>query len=79
MLILWDALTYGHLHLLQKVGLISLTKGHSHGNHAILIDIGYSLFFLLFPLFGLLADVKTGRYKTIITIILKLQTNIENV
>ena len=64
MLILWDALMYTHLHLLQEVASISFTKHHSHD---IIIDIGYSLFFLLFPLFGLLADVKTGRYKTIIT------------
>ena len=66
MLILWDALMYAHLHLLQEVGSISFTKSHSHGHHDIIIDIGYSLFYLLFPLFGLLADVKTGRYKTII-------------
>ena len=30
-------------------------------------DIGYSLFSLLFPVFGLLADIKRGRYKTVIT------------
>ena len=66
MIILWDALMYAHLHLLQEVGLISFTKSHSHGHHDIIIDIGYRLFYLLFPLFGLLADVKTGRYKTII-------------
>ena len=67
MLILWDALMYAQLHLLQKVGLISFTKGHYQGNHDIFIDTGYSLFYLLFSLFGLLADAKTGRYKTIIT------------
>ena len=66
MLILWDALMYTHLHLLQELGSIIFTKHHSQGHHDIIIDIGYSLFFLLFPLFGLLADVKTGRYKTII-------------
>ena len=30
-------------------------------------DVGYCLFFFIFPIFGLLADVKTGRYKMIIT------------
>ena len=36
-------------------------------HHNIFLNIGYCLIFLSFPLFGLLADVKTGRYKTIIT------------
>ena len=36
-------------------------------HHDIFLNIGYCLTFLSFPLFGLLADVKTGRYKTIIT------------
>ena len=36
-------------------------------HHDIFLNIGYCLIFLSFPLFGLLADVKTGRYKTIIT------------
>ena len=33
----------------------------------LVFDIGYCLFFLLFPFFGLLADVKVGRYASIIT------------
>ena len=36
-------------------------------HHDFFLNIGYCLIFLSFPLFGLLADVKTGRYKTIIT------------
>ena len=33
----------------------------------LVFDIGYCLIFFLFPLFGLLADVKVGRYTSIIT------------
>ena len=68
-LILWDALMYAHLHSLQNIGAISYTKIYNQlqGHHNILHDIGSCAFFLLFPFFGLLADVKTGRYMTIIT------------
>ena len=68
-LILWDALMYAHLHSLQNIGATSYTKVYNQlqGHHNILHNIGSCVFFLLFPLFGLLADVKTGRYKTIIT------------
>ena len=38
----------------------------THGDHT-LFDIDYSLAFFLFPLFGLIADVKAGRYTSILT------------
>ena len=43
----------------------SNTEQH-HQSQYIVYSIGYCLIYLSFPLFGLLADVKTGRYKTII-------------
>ena len=69
MLILWDALMYAHLHSLENIGAIIYTNGYNQleSYHDIVHDIGSCVFFLLFPLFGLLADVKTGRYKTIIS------------
>ena len=58
-----------HLSLLQSFAAINYI--HSHTQHQFrydfVFDIAYCLVFLSFPLFGLLADVKTGRYNTIIT------------
>ena len=60
---------YAHVILLRSA--ITSTYFNSSFEHNrksyILLDITFCLTFLAFPLFGLLADIKTGRYKTIIT------------
>ena len=65
LVIFWDVSMYVHLTLIQSFA-VNLYDGDSHA-HYIVFDIGYCLFFLLFPFFGLLADVKVGRYASIIT------------
>ena len=58
-----------HISLLQT--FVAINYIHSHNQHQFrydfVFDITYCLIFLSSPFFGLLADVKTGRYKTIIT------------
>ena len=60
---------YAHLRLLKYFVRINYLQ--SHTQHQIRYDfvfyIVYCLTYLSFPFFGLLADVKTGRYNTIIT------------
>ena len=63
--ILWDVSMNVHLSFIQRFAA-SLYNGNSDGHHNV-FDIGYCLFFFLFPLLGLLADVKVGRYTSIIT------------
>ena len=65
LVIFWDVSMNVHLSLIQSFAA-NLYDGNSHAHH-IVFDIGYCLFFLLFPFFGLLADVKVGRYASIIT------------
>ena len=69
LLILWDFLMLVHVNVLRYVaGTVYLNKHiEYHQSQYIINGIGYCLIFLSFPLFGLLADIKTGRYKTIIT------------
>ena len=69
LLILWDSLMLVHINLLRYVGVIIYLNRHIelHQSQYIINGIGYCLIYLSFPLFGLLADIKTGRYKTIIT------------
>ena len=40
---------------------------HHIKGYNIVVDLGICLLYLCFPFFGLLADIKTGRYNTIIT------------
>ena len=63
--ILWDVSMYVHLSFIQSFAA-NLYDGNSDGHH-IVFDIGFCLFFFLFPFFGLLADIKVGRYTSIIT------------
>ena len=65
LLIIWDVSMNVHLSFIQRFAA-SVYDGNSDGHH-IVFDIGYCLFFFLFPFFGLLADVKVGRYTSIIT------------
>ena len=65
LLIFWEALVYASFVMIL---IFAASYFDSHVKHnSIFLNIGYCLTFLSFPLFGLLADVKTGRYKTIIT------------
>ena len=60
---------FAHLSLLQYFPTINYI--HRHTQHQFrydfVFDIASCLIYLSFPFFGLLADVKTGRYNTIIT------------
>ena len=60
---------YVHIRLLHSFAAINYI--HSHTQHQFqydfVFDITYCLIYLSYPFFGLLADVKTGRYNTIIT------------
>ena len=69
LIILWNALMYVHLMLLRYFVVITYINSHvdSENSHYIFFDIGYCLIFFLYFIFGLLADVRFGRYKTIIT------------
>ena len=64
LLIFWDALMYLHLNSIRYFMIASYYDSQVKTYR---IVIAYCLGFLSFPLFGLLADIKTGRYNTIIT------------
>ena len=68
LLILWNALMDIHINSMQYIGETVYLNSNVeyHQSQYIVWNIGLCLICLLFPLFGLLADVKTGRYKTII-------------
>ena len=61
LIILWEVLMNFHVYTLLSIGV-----GLDQTYYNIIVDITFSLTFLIFPLFGLLADIKTGRYKSII-------------
>ena len=65
LVIVWDVSMNVHSRFIQSFAA-NLYNSNSQAHH-IVYDIGYCLFFLLFPFFGLLADVKVGRYTSIIT------------
>ena len=65
LLIFWEALIYANFVIIVNFAASYFDSHAKH--HDIFLNIGYCLIFLSFPLFGPLADVKTGRYKTIIT------------
>ena len=69
LLILWDILMLVHVNVLRYIaGTVYLNRYIEHHQSQYIINgIGYCLIYLSFPLFGLLADIKTGRYKTSIT------------
>ena len=70
LLILWVALMRVHMYSIRCVSAtvyINSNTEHHQSQYIIVYGIGYCLVYLSYPLFGLLADVKTGRYKTIIT------------
>ena len=69
LIILWDIFLYIHIYFSQYFSANYITYSHfkfTHSDHT-LSDTGYCLLFFLFPVFGLIADVKTGRYMSILT------------
>ena len=66
LIILWDFSILAHLIFIRTFAATNYAEVNSL-THNIIFDIGYCLLFFLFPFFGLLADVKTGRHTTIIT------------
>ena len=57
---------YAHLSFIRSFAATNYVEVNNDANH-IIFDIGYCLFFVLFSFFGILADIKVGRYTTIIT------------
>ena len=68
LLILWNILMLVHISSILYFGETIYLNSNIDDHHSqyILYSIGLCLICLSFPLFGLLADVKTGRYKTTI-------------
>ena len=66
LIILWDALMYLHVSLIRHFAATSYYDSQVK-TYNYVGDVGYCLIFFLFPIFGLLTDIKTGRYKMIIT------------
>ena len=66
LIILWHALMYLHINLIRHFAATSYYDSQVKSYNYV-GDVGYCLIFFLFPVFGLFADVKTGRYKMIIT------------
>ena len=66
LIILWDALMYLHINLIRHFAATSYYNSQVKSYNYV-GDVGYCLLFFLFPVFGLLTDVKIGRYKMIIT------------
>ena len=66
LLILWDALMYLHVNLIRYFAATSYYQSQVK-TYNYVGDVGYCLIFFLFPVFGLLTDIKPGRYKMIIT------------
>ena len=62
LVIVWNTLMNVYTYLILPIRAIDSNSGLD-----IVLDIEYVLLFLSFPLFGVLADIKTGRYLTIIT------------
>ena len=69
LIIVWDILIYAHLISIRYASVTIFVENHidHKKGHSIFFDVQFCLSFFFFPLFGLLADVKPGRYKAIIT------------
>ena len=66
LIILWDALMNLQVYTLLSIDVVNKHTSLEQSYYNIVIDITFGLTFLAFPFFGLLADIKTGRYKSII-------------
>ena len=62
LIIFWKAFMTIHV-----FSILPISKFDTHFGNQILSDITFCLIYLSFPFFGLLADVKLGRYTTIFT------------
>ena len=69
LLILWYPLMYAHMDLIRYFAATTYINSHvdNKKGQSIFFNIGYCLLFFLIYLFGLLADIRFGRYKTLIT------------
>ena len=66
LILLWDFCMFAHLSFIRGSAATIYAEDNIDVHH-IIFNIGYCLIFFLYPLFGLLADVKIGRYTSIIT------------
>ena len=57
LIILWDFSMFAHLSFIRCFAATAYAEVNSH-THQLIFDIGFCLTFLLFPLLGLLADIK---------------------
>ena len=71
LVLVWDALMYNYIMYMRYFAATKYSnaqQGHTPSSTTnIVFDIGYCMLLFLFSLFGLIADVWTGRYKIIIT------------
>ena len=65
LILIWDYSMYAHLSFIRSLAATNYVKVNNDACH-IIFDIGYCFLFFLFPFFSLLADVKVGRYSSII-------------
>ena len=68
LIILWNALMYAQVSLLRYFALTTYIDIHVQHDKSLyaFFDIIYCVTYFLYPLFGLFADIKTGRYISII-------------
>ena len=68
LIILWNALMYAQVSLLRYIATTTYIDIHVEHDKRLyaLFDFVYCIPYFLFPLFGLFADIKTGRYISII-------------
>ena len=68
LIILWNALMYAQISLLRNFALTTYIDIHVQHDKSLyaFFDILYCVIYFLYPLFGLFADIKTGRYISII-------------
>ena len=71
MVIIWDTLMFLHVNLLAEFEMKSNNDNQlehdQNYTYTILFAILYCLIYFFYPFFGVLADLKTGRYNIIIT------------
>ena len=66
LILIWDYSMYAHLSFIRSFAATNYVEVNNDARH-IIFDIGYCFLFFLFPFIGLLADIKVGRYSSIIT------------
>ena len=66
LIILWNVSIYAHLFCIRNFAATNYAEVNDD-THYIIFDIGYCLLFFLFPLYGLIADIKIDTYTSIIS------------